>query len=758
MLLAVAWQSASAAEPTSVKEPAASKAKTDPAVLFARDRLIAWCIVPFDAKKRGPEERAAMLAALGLKHFAYDWRAEHIPTFDAEIAALQRHGIALDAFWFPNTLDRNARLILDLLARHKLKPQLWVTGGGTPTHSPDEQRARVAAEVARLRPIAEAAGRIGCTVGLYNHGGWFGEPENQLAILAELKLPNVRLVYNLHHGHAHVDRFAELLAKMQPHLLCVNLNGMDRDAEQHGHKIMPLGQGQFDLELLRTLVASGYPGPIGILGHTQDDVRERLLDNLDGLDWLVKQLQGQPAGPRPQPRTWRRAPGGKNAPAGKNAAADKANQANQWIIGGRQEYRQRPLAIACNVRLEPRATYNIIAACDTKNSGTHWEMFTMPGSGYLAAYLPGMRPDHVRSEVNVCDRNPHDVGLMLEVQRARLLVDGRVVAEQAMEATDRASIPGPLAVGRLVEGNLDCAGEVRSLLLLPGKPDGLHWEAFPTLSPAPAPANLSALPAVIGHWKFAEANSDRVADASPQHNPARRAAGRVEPSPLPPPGMHLASTDSRLRMQLIDRSPDQAYMALRADGAGRLFVGGREAVFVFEPDGHGGFRPRETLLHFGEDSIIIGLELRGDDLYVMTGGALYVVPEGRTRRTGLKPRRILWGLPLDLHVSFHCLAWGPQGDLYLDHGDPLLGYVNWQRPGNWGHWTLFAGSQHKPFVYNGAGGVLRMRPDGERLQAIAGGLRGPVGLAFDDRWDLFTNDNDHEGRPDQFAPCRLLHV
>lgn len=47
--------------------------------LFARDNLVAWCIVPFDAKKRGPEERAAMLKRLGFTRFAYDWRAEHIP-------------------------------------------------------------------------------------------------------------------------------------------------------------------------------------------------------------------------------------------------------------------------------------------------------------------------------------------------------------------------------------------------------------------------------------------------------------------------------------------------------------------------------------------------------------------------------------------------------------------------------------------------------------------------------------------------------
>ncbi len=95
--------------------------------LFARDNLIAWCIVPFDAKKRGPEDRAAMLERLGFKHFAYDWRAEHIPTFDAEIDALKRHGVALDAFWVaPGELNRESRIILDVLKRHGVKAQLWV--------------------------------------------------------------------------------------------------------------------------------------------------------------------------------------------------------------------------------------------------------------------------------------------------------------------------------------------------------------------------------------------------------------------------------------------------------------------------------------------------------------------------------------------------------------------------------------------------------------------------------------------------------
>src|SRR5476651_791860 len=93
--------------------------------LFAKNNLAAWCIVPFDAKKRGPEERAAMLEKLGFSHFAYDYRSEHIPTFDAEIEALKRHQIELSAWWFPGSLNDEAKMTLALFERHKVTPQLW---------------------------------------------------------------------------------------------------------------------------------------------------------------------------------------------------------------------------------------------------------------------------------------------------------------------------------------------------------------------------------------------------------------------------------------------------------------------------------------------------------------------------------------------------------------------------------------------------------------------------------------------------------
>ncbi|HVW39645.1 MAG TPA: TIM barrel protein, partial [Pirellulales bacterium] len=380
--------------------------------LFARDNLIAWCIVPFDAKKRGPEERAAMLERLGFKHYAYDWRAEHLPTFEAELDSLKRHGVALDAVWFPSGLDQDARFILDVLAKHGIKTQLWVTGGGEPTKTPEEQRQRVKAEAARIRPIAEAAAKINCTVGLYNHGGWFGEPENQLAIIDELKLPNVGIVYNLHHGHDHLDRFAAVLDKMKPHLLALNLNGMTREGDRRGQKILPLGQGDLDLELLKTIRSSGYRGPIGILGHTMDDAEQRLADNLDGLDWLVPQLDGKQPEPKPKPRTV--------APT-----STASSLSDGWLAAGRDEYRQPPLTVDCWARLNSKQNYNILIANDTKQSGAHWELFSMAGDGRLTVYMPGMQPDHVRSEVDICDRQWHHLAMQFEPERVRLYCDGR---------------------------------------------------------------------------------------------------------------------------------------------------------------------------------------------------------------------------------------------------------------------------------------------------------------------------------------------
>lgn len=508
--------------------------------LFARKNLVAWCIVPFDSKKRGPEERAAMLEKLGFTKFAYDYRAEHIPTFDAEIEALKKHHVELSAWWFPTTLNDEAKMTLGVFAKHKVTPQLWVTGGGEPTKNEAEQRARVTAEAARIRPIAEAAAKVGCKVALYNHGGWFGEPENQIAIIQELKLDNVGIVYNLHHGHDHLDRFPDLLKKMKPHLYALNLNGMTREGDRKGQKILQLGQGDLDLTLLKNIRDSGYTGPMGILGHTQDDAEERLQDNLDGLDWLVPQVNGLPAGPKPKPRTPVPQPVAAAKPAspaetlvtGKfgNALNGRAGGA---FVAGRDEFHNFPITVECWTKLADKSPYNILVANEQKSSGTHWELFSMAGTGHFTVYLPGFAPDHCNSTAMICDNAWHHVAMILEPDRIRLMVDGKQVADQQHKRTDKGSQAGGLALASLVDRGIGCTGLVDEVRISKGV---RQMSAAPDKPFVPDDTTIALwhLDDLVEQKRFDDASPNKnaalIGNAAAAANPAKAvaASGKIE--------------------------------------------------------------------------------------------------------------------------------------------------------------------------------------------------------------------------------------
>jgi hypothetical protein len=262
--------------------------------VFARTNLVAWCIVPFDRKKRDPAQRAAMVKRLGFTKVAYDWRDNHVPSFEEEILQYRKNGIEYFAFW--STHDK----AFELFEKYDLHPQFWQILGSPNAPTQEERVALVAKQ---MRPLVERTAKLKCKLGLYNHGGWGGEPENLVSVCTLLrdkyKAAHVGIVYNLHHGHEHIDDFETVLARMKPYLFCLNLNGMSAK----GPKILPLGAGEADVRLLKIIADSGYSGPIGIIGHTEDDVELRLRDNLDGLDWILPQLSGKAPGPRPKYRT-----------------------------------------------------------------------------------------------------------------------------------------------------------------------------------------------------------------------------------------------------------------------------------------------------------------------------------------------------------------------------------------------------------------------------------------------------------------------
>jgi sugar phosphate isomerase/epimerase len=265
--------------------------------LYAKDNLLAWCIVPFDSEKRSPEQRARMLNELGIPAMAWDWRMEHLPLMAEEIEALRRHNIALSAVWFwvdgsgEGLLNEANEVILHTLAENGIRTDLWLSFPASFFEglSEEEMLQKATEAVGQIRDRAAA---IGCRVALYNHGDWFGEPANQVKIIQALGAEDVGIVYNFHHAHDQLDNFDSNIELMLPHLWTVNLNGMKAE----GPKILPLGQGDLELEMMKKLRESGYVGSIGILGHVDDqDVRLVLQGNLDGMKKVLGEMGNETA-------------------------------------------------------------------------------------------------------------------------------------------------------------------------------------------------------------------------------------------------------------------------------------------------------------------------------------------------------------------------------------------------------------------------------------------------------------------------------
>lgn len=250
---------------------------------FQTDQLVAWCIVPFDSMQRGPAERAEMIRELALRRVAYDWRAEHVPQFEQEILEYKKHGIEFFAFW--SWHDSLASLI----KKHDVHPQIWITN---PSPAGENQQERIEQAAKQLLPLVEKTKSLGCQLGLYNHGGWGGEPENMIAVCRYLQekhnAEHVGIVYNFHHGHGHISDFKHVLSEMMPYLLCLNLNGMATATPDQTTKIVTIGEGKFESEMIREIIRSGYQGPIGVLDHrSQLDAKESLKLNLDGLQKVL---------------------------------------------------------------------------------------------------------------------------------------------------------------------------------------------------------------------------------------------------------------------------------------------------------------------------------------------------------------------------------------------------------------------------------------------------------------------------------------
>ncbi len=262
---------------------------------FPMEDLFPWAIVPYDALERSPKERLEMIKELGYTQYAYDWREHHLETMGEELSLAREMGIKVIAVWFwvdgrfdkPGQLSEKNERMLRILEESGQKLSLWIGLHQNNFEGKSvEERLSYSAEL--IKYLDKRANAIGCTIDLYNHGGWSGEPENMVKMLELSGEKDVGLIYSFHHGHSHIGRFAKLAKLMTPYLSAVVINGM----ELNGRNILTVGRGDYEAMMMQAILDAGYKGSWGLLGHVaEEDVRNVLIGNLRGLRDMELPLQ-----------------------------------------------------------------------------------------------------------------------------------------------------------------------------------------------------------------------------------------------------------------------------------------------------------------------------------------------------------------------------------------------------------------------------------------------------------------------------------
>lgn len=172
------------------------------------------------------------------------------------------------------------------------------------TNTPEGQEARVRKEADRIAALVTLTAPYGVHVELYNHNGWFGMMNNQLAVIERLKargITDVGMVYNFDHArdelHDDTVEFRTLWKGIEPYVVAINVAGTHAEPMS----LLP-SQGDRELDMMRTVQNSGWQGPVGVNAETGGDAEVTFKNCLVGLDWLSAELRhAGSGGARPFP-------------------------------------------------------------------------------------------------------------------------------------------------------------------------------------------------------------------------------------------------------------------------------------------------------------------------------------------------------------------------------------------------------------------------------------------------------------------------
>jgi len=210
------------------------------------------------------------------------------------------------------------------------------------------------------------------------------------------------------------------------------------------------------------------------------------------------------------------------------------------------------------------------------------------------------------------------------------------------------------------------------------------------------------------------------------------------------PGMSLAATGAEMRgihlpagfhISIFARVPMAREMAVDS-ASGRVFVTTRgQGLFtVLDRDGDGLADETRRLLPVLKG--VAGVALSGDKLFISEQDRVSRYDRDELLRKGAAATAtvIFAGLPDERWHGSRYTRMGPEGWLYVANGSPCN--ICWPK-----------GLEDS---------IIRLRPDGSRMQVYARGIRNSVGMAFQPRTgELFFDDNNVDNMGDDVPPGEL---
>ena len=205
---------------------------------FRTENLIPWSIVAFDKLERTPSERVAMIKNLGFSQYAFGGRKKHVETMVDELNIAKSEGIKISAVWLYinnkdtlTALKRANEMVFESLKATGLSTQIWV-GIDAEFFEGLTQSQSLKKAQDMISYLSEKAQKVNCKIALYNHGGWFGDPKNQLEIMKRLPQYDIGIIYHFRHKHAHpqLENYGSIIKQILLFLWCDTLNGIKKEA------------------------------------------------------------------------------------------------------------------------------------------------------------------------------------------------------------------------------------------------------------------------------------------------------------------------------------------------------------------------------------------------------------------------------------------------------------------------------------------------------------------------------------------------